>query len=86
MSAPAIWKFPKLTVEITQRDDVPNYEARVVQGKLRGENLLAGEWPPVRRLEHAKNVVEEKLKPVADRIEYIELAPNARAEARGESE
>jgi hypothetical protein len=85
MSAPAIWKFPKLVVEITQRVDVPNYEARVVQGNQRGPNLLEGENPPVRRLSHAEALVEAKLRPLAESIEYVRLSPNARAEAQTQS-
>jgi hypothetical protein len=80
MSAPALVKFPKLVVEITQREDVPNFEARVVQGNLRGDNLFEGVVPPVRRIERAHKIVHKKLDAAAAEIEFLNLAPNARGQ------
>jgi hypothetical protein len=72
MSAPALAKFPKLIVEITQREDVPNLRARVVQGSWLGDDLFADVFPPVRRLDRAHDLVHSKLDAFAENIEFID--------------
>jgi hypothetical protein len=67
----ALVTFPKLVVEIARDRSTLDLAARVVQGNLRGDDLLAHRH--VRRIDSAKLTVVEDLvvRGVAKEIEFV---------------